>query len=522
MDKNQERWAIFWCELLTPAIYDEIEPELTNRFLKQLAGETIRFPDGRIGKPSLSTLRRKFNRYRQQGFDALARKNRSDRGKPRSITAEIVDKAVELKKEQPFRSPDIINRLLKEMYGVTIPRSTLYRHLKQANATRIKLGVLRKKIRKRWTREHTHDLWVGDFEDGPYVIHNGLVVPTYLSAFIDCHSRYGIEARYYLRENLDVLIDSFIRGLSTHGAPLSLYVDRAKIYMSNALKAACYRLNIRLLHRPPGDAPAGGLIERFILTIQTQLETEIRAGDILTLEQLNRYLSAWIAVSYHETIHSETQQTPEKRYQSGLTVIRQVDMTKVVESFMQTVNRTVNRTFSDIQLDKRFYRVDPKLRGDRVQVRYDPFASWDTVHIHSLAGEYLATGTLHDRTDPVPDQAEPERTKPKHSYAELLLRQHKQMLAEKTGGIDYRKVVANRPWPFHEFAKTVAQLMGKEAGLADLSAGELESLKKTYNQSLSINRHMVKTAFEQAPYPTVPYIVRELKQLIGKEKNHVS
>jgi len=33
---------------------------------------------------------------------------------------------------------------------------------------------------------------------------------------------------------------------------------------------------------------------------------------------------------------------------------------------------------------------------------------------------------------------------------------------------------------------------------------------------------MVKTAFEKAPYPTVPYIIRELKQLIQKEKNDVS
>jgi hypothetical protein len=96
------------------------------------------------------------------------------------------------------------------------------------------------------------------------------------------------------------------------------------------------------------------------------------------------------------------------------------------------------------------------------------------------------------------------------------------MLAEQTGGIDYRKVVHKRPWPFHEFAKTVAQMMGKKAGLADLSAGELESLKKVYNQSLSINRHMVKTAFEKAPYPTLPYIIRELKRLIRKEKNDVS
>ncbi len=522
MDKEQEKWAIFWCDLLTPVIYEEIEAELINRFLKQLAKKTIRFPDGRIGNPSLSTLRRKFNRYQQGGFDALARKSRSDRGKPRNIAVQIIDKAVELKKEQPFRSPNHINRFLEDMYGLTVPRSTLYRHLKQANATRLKLGVLRKKVRKRWTRNHTHDLWVGDFEDGPYVLQNGEVVPTYLSAFIDCHSRYVVEARYYFRQNLDVLIDSLIRALSTHGAPLQLYVDRAKIYLSNALRAACYRLNIKLLHRPPKDPPAGGLIERLIQTIQMQLEAEIRAGDILTLQQLNRCLSAWLAVSYHKTIHSETKQPPELRYQKGLTVIRQVDMNKVIESFMQSVNRTVNRTFSDVQLDKRLYRVDAKLRGDRVQVKFDPFSSADTVHIYSLGGQYLGTGILHDRTNDILGGPQQPQGKPKHSYTALLIRQHKQMLAEQTGSIDYRKVVQTRPWPFHEFAKTVAQLMGKKAALADLSAAELESLKKVYNQSRCINRQMVKRAFECALYPKLPYIIGELKQLIRKEAEDVS
>jgi len=32
--------------------------------------------------------------------------------------------------------------------------------------------------------------------------------------------------------------------------------------------------------------------------------------------------------------------------------------------------------------------------------------------------------------------------------------------------------------------------MGRNAGLAGLTAGELESLKKVYNQSLTINRHL--------------------------------
>lgn len=522
MDKKQEKWAIFWCDLLSPLIYDDIEPEATNRFLKTLADKPICFPDGRIEKPSLSTLRRKLNRYRQGGFDALDRQKRCDRGKPRNTGCEVIEKAIELKKEQPHRSPGAINRFLEEMYGLTVPRSTLYRHLKQAGATRIKLGVLHKKVRKRWTRNHTHDLWVGDFEDGPYVLSNTDVLPTHLSAFIDCHSRFVVEARYYLKENLDVLIDSLIRAFSTHGAPKQLYVDNAKIYHANGLKAACYRLNIKLLHRPPKDPPPGGLIERFFLTAQDQFEAEVRAGDLLTLAELNRFWSAWLTVSYHKNKHSETGQSPDQRYQNGMIVIRQVDMGRAIESFMQSILRTVNRTFSDVQVNKRFYRVDPKLRGDRVQVKYDPFSSWDTVHIYSLDGEYLGCGTLHDRLSVIPAGPEPKRAKPKHSYTDLLLRQHKKMLAEQTGGIDYRKVVAKRHWPFHAFAKTVAQLMGRKDALAGLCAGELESLKKVYNQSLTVNRHMVKTAFEKALYPTVPYVIRELKQLIRKEKNDVS
>lgn len=516
MDKKQEKWAIFWCDLLSPLIYDDIEPEATNRFLKTLADKPICFPDGRIKKPSLSTLRRKLNRYRKGGFDALDRQKRFDCGRPRNTGCEVIEKAIELKKEQPYRSPATINRFLQQMFATTVPRSTLYRHLKAAGATRLKLGVLQKKVRKRWTREHTHDLWVGDFEEGPYVVEQNDVVPTYLSAFIDCHSRYIVEARYYFRQNLDILIDSLVRAWSIHGAPLELYLDNAKVYHAIGLKAACYRLNTKLLHRPPRDPAPGGLIERFFQTAQGQIEAEVRAGELLTLAELNRALSAWLSVSYHKEVHSQTGQRPEARYQQGLTVIRQVDMSRVIESFMQSIPRTVNKTFSDVQVSKRHYRVDPKLRGDRVQVRFDPFSTWEKVQIYSLDDQFLGTGSLHHREAGLPGAPDHRRGKPKHSYTDLLIRRHKQDLAEKTGGIDYRNVVVRRPWPFHEFANTVAQLLGLKAGLTDLCPGDLEALKKVYNQSQAFDRHLVKKAFEKALEPSVPYIVAELKQLILK------
>jgi len=519
LQKEQEKWAIFWCDLLSPVIYGEIEPEATNQFLKQKAKEPVQYPDGRIRTPSISTLRRKLNLYRQGGFDNLARKKRDDLGKPRNTSIEVIEKAIELKKEQPRRSPRTINFFLKDKYNTTVPRSTLYRHLKQAGATRMKLGITRNKVRKRWTRNHTHDLWVGDFEEGPYVLEQGDVVPTHLSAFIDCHSRYGVEARYYFRQNLDILIDSWIRALSIHGAPVELYVDNAKVYHSTGLKAACHRLNIRLLHRPPRDPAPGGLVERFFQTVQDQFEAEVRAGDILSLDQLNRGFSAWLNVSYHESEHTETGQTPIKRYHQGLTVIRQVDMGRVIESFMQTALRTVNRTFSDVQLNRRFYRVDPKLRGDRVQVRFDPFASWEGVKIYSLRDEYLGDGVLHNRNTV---EATPETVpqKPRHNVIDLWVRQHKESL-KKQAGIDYRKVLQQKQWPFHEFANTVARLMGRRGGLSAFSSAELETLQKFYNQHSVIHRKMVEEAFSKARRPTVPYVVWELK-LILKEAKYVS
>ena len=46
MDRKQEKWAIFWCDLLSPIIYGEIDKEATNQFLKDLSQKSIRFPDG--------------------------------------------------------------------------------------------------------------------------------------------------------------------------------------------------------------------------------------------------------------------------------------------------------------------------------------------------------------------------------------------------------------------------------------------------------------------------------------------
>jgi len=521
MRKKDEPWAFFWCSLLRPVLFEHGRCEVsTYRFLKELSEKEVAFPDGTYRRPSLSSLKRKLRTYRKEGFDALARKSRNDRGRPRTVPKEVIDRAIAIKRDLPTRSSETINQFLKTEYGLTLPESTLYRHLQEAGATRIKLGLDRKKVRQRWSRNHTHDLWVGDFEEGPYVVlEDQQVVPTHLSAFIDCHSRWIVSARYYFRQNLDILIDTLLRGWAVHGASQQLYVDNAKVYHAEALQSACLRLGIDLIHRTAGDPAPGGLIERFFGTVQSQFEPEVRGGPILTLDQLNRAFSAWLTLSYHQRLNGDTQQTPQQRYHEGLTVLRRIDTTEAIRSFMKTALRHVHRDFCDIQLNGRFYRVDRSLRGDKVEVRYDPFSTLETVLIYSLQDVYLGEARQHERQ--TGDRPGPEAPPGKvhYSYLDLLIRQHEQLLNSQVAGIDYRSVAAARDWSFMAFAQAFGRLLGRKGGLSAFTSAELEKLKKTYNRSTGLNEPHLLQAFQKASDKDVSSILNQLEHLLTLRKD---
>ncbi len=523
---RHEQWAIFWCSLLQPLLCGEIPPQEAADFLRELTETERLFPDGQLKKPSRATLYRKWKQYRDGGFDALLRQRRSDRRKPRKNRQKrqaMIDRAIELKKDQPLRSEETINQFLSDEFKETLPKATLYRHLKQAGATRLKLGVSKQKVRRRWTRDQTNALWVGDFEDGPYVFDVDRVRETHLCAFVDCHSRYAVDSRYYYRENFDVLTDSLLRAWTNHGASLQLYADNAKIYHAKALKAACVALNIKLLHRAPRDPPGGGLVEAFIQTVQLQFESEVRAGDMLTLEKLNQAFSAWLEVSYHERIHSETKQSPGLRYEQGKSFTRHVDLQRILKFFLKSEKRTVNRTFSDVRILSLFFRVDKKYRRDRVIVRYDPFdVELNSVLIYSLDGEYLGTGTRHEREGREEDKHSAPPAPPakvKHNYLDLLIRKQQQNIERRSSGIDYRGLAAaDRRWPFAEFAKQLASHLGRSGGLSAFRADELESLQKIYQRLTFLDPALLEKACAQAQQRSIVEIVFLLQRLHDERK----
>jgi len=167
MNHNDDAWAVFWCSILGPILLEEVPAGERRRFLQTLSQKELLLPNGERKRISLSTLRRKVREFRSKKIDGLRRQARSDRGAVRKKRYELFNRAVELKREQPQRSPRVINKILAVEFGRTIPKSTMNRHFRRVGATRRKLTPERPKIRCRWTREQTNTLWVGDFAHGP-------------------------------------------------------------------------------------------------------------------------------------------------------------------------------------------------------------------------------------------------------------------------------------------------------------------------------------------------------------------
>ncbi len=515
MRKIEEIWAAFWCALFGRLLYDEMSGRERTHELREIASREHRCPNGKTRRYSISTLRRKLRRFKTERLKGFCTRRRSDLGGSRVTDETVIHQLIELKRELPSRSADTLSRMLYTRTGVSLSRSTLYRYLKAAGATRLKLGVDKTKVRRRWTRDKVNELWVGDFEEGPYVLYEGETVPTHLSLFIDCRSRYIVAGRYYYRQNLAVLEDTLFRAFAIHGKPHEIYLDNGKVYHSRAYKLMCAELGIRPIYRKAGDPAPGGLVERFFRSAQDQFESEVRAGDILSLDDLNRAFGAFLDIVYHDRVHSELGMSPNTCYQDKCGIIRQVDLSCIHDFFLRREIRTVNRIYSDVSLDRRLYRVDKKLRGDRVEVRFDPFGDAQRVYIHSLDGERLGEGLLHQREEGEDACATRHGSRPKNNFVQDLCKEQERRLKEQAEGIDFRKVPSPERWAFSRFAICLARELNLKGELSAFDAGQLETLRKFWATHAELSAEVVRRGVRQAEPKNIRQSLFEIRSLIS-------
>ncbi len=489
----------------------------------EIAKQSFCTPKGERRSYSYSTLKRKLRAYREKGIQGFEPAQRSDEGSVRKGREQALDKAIQLKIEAPARSHSQINLILRSEGFDPIPASTLLRHLAQHGATLKKLGYEGKIVRKRWTCPHTHDMWVGDFSQGPTILDDlGVAQKTWISAFIDVHSRFLVVGIYAFTCDMDALVNSLLAAFGKHGKPRALYLDNAKVYRSPVLSRACLDLGVDLIHRTVRDPQGGGIIERFFLSAQMQFESEFctKGKSLLTLQRLNELFSIYVDEVYHYNLHSETKQAPREMYLKGLLApVHPLDVQVVRKSFVQQWKRKVNPDFCDVSINNIQYACDLKWRGDKVLLRGPLGMAPEVLDVYNLSGKKkLGTATRHDRSKrrfPDPNPVPEDTT----DYSEVLekIRDHNREQEKESAPISHHDRICisehkgHRAWSLETFVTRVCQQVDIDP--TTLDDHELQLLSLVFGGAQHWTVAKLKTTWKSCETGSLQQFLIELSKL---------
>ena len=107
-DDRRRKEALFRYAVLGDLLHRPLRRGDLRRGLRLLARKVFTGPDGRERRYAEKTLQEWYYNFRRGGFDALARRSRSDHGKSRALDAEQQELILALKREDPGRSATLI------------------------------------------------------------------------------------------------------------------------------------------------------------------------------------------------------------------------------------------------------------------------------------------------------------------------------------------------------------------------------------------------------------------------------
>ena len=374
------------------------------QMLEHLAAKTWMLESGEVVTVKTETIRYWLRIYRLGGFEALKDKPRSDQG-VRAIPKEIIECACKLKCEVPERTIDRIITIMENLQMAPpglLRRSTLHRALQARGLSARKLKIPDDQDLDRWQADYANDLWQADMLEGPWLPDHkrpGKMRRSYLYAFIDDASRLLLYGRFFFKGDLPALELVLKRSLERYGKPARFYYDNGMVFKANHMRVICAELGI---HKPVYTKPyrpmGHGKIEAFNGFCTTNFIAEVKASNIITLDQLNEAFFAWVDEEYNRRKHSELGMSPKQRWLKDSSRIEYLDEEKIRIAFLWRELRTPDKT-AVIRLFNRTYKVSAALAKRRVEVRYDP-ERLDSIEIYYQ-------GTFRQRAKPL--QISPHR-----------------------------------------------------------------------------------------------------------------
>jgi len=323
------------------------------------------------------TLRRYLESYRRDGLKGLEPTGRAEAGTFKAITPEVLEVAMQCRRELPERSVRNIVTILEKEGHIkpgSVSRSTLSHNL-------LALGHSTKQLRnesgtraaRRFVREGRNTLWQSDVKFGLFVPDdNGKNRRTYLASFIDDCTRVVTHSEFYFNHRVPVLEDCFRKAMLKFGKPDSVYVDNGAEFVSKWMRIGCSRLGIRHIRTRPYSAASKGKVERFQRTVGEFIR-EASLIKIKDLSHLNALYRAWLDEGYqHEEHEGIGNISPMQAFQKNEKRIRFANPDECYDAFLHEETRKVDKT-GCFSLNGITFEAGVAFVSKKVDVRFDPF-----------------------------------------------------------------------------------------------------------------------------------------------------
>ena len=251
-------------------------------------------PNGSFIHPAPTSIKRWYQHYQKNGFDALLPSGRSDEGTSRKIDPDLEEQIRYLKTTYPRMSAAAVFRQLCTNGSTNrneLSESTVNRFL---NNLALKEKTTNNQDMRRYERAHVNEVWCGDSSVGPYLkTEDGKRHKVYVIALIDDASRYIVGIDVFFNDNFVNLMSVMKSAVAKFGVPKLFNFDNGSSYKNKQMDLLAARIG-STVH----CYPAPLVLQIILISVKLNEGTDSDILMFFTAECLNRYLLVLSYQSY--------------------------------------------------------------------------------------------------------------------------------------------------------------------------------------------------------------------------------
>lgn len=329
-------------------------------------------PNGSFIHPAPTSIKRWYQHYQKNGFDALLPSSRSDEGTSRKIDPDLEEQIRYLKTTYPRMSAAAIFRQLCTNGSTNrneLSESTVNRFL---NNLALKEKTTDNQDMRRYERAHVNEVWCGDSSVDPYLkTEDGKKHKVYVIALIDDASRYIVGIDVFFNDNFVNLMSVMKSAVAKFGVPKLFNFDNGSSYKNKQMDLLAARIGSTVHYDQPYTPTQKAKVERWFRTMKDQWMAGLDMRDFHTLDKLRGSLYTYVS-QYNQRIHSSLNgKSPQERYFSEPDCFQRLPEDKIDQLFLLELERRVSIDCV-VTIDHIEYEVDYRFAKQRIRLRYSP------------------------------------------------------------------------------------------------------------------------------------------------------